>query len=169
MLKDVILGARESNTKRISSHSEMRSSEVYKRDEKQNSLEVWREKKVFFYSWVGQGSLWERSLEGWVEVFFLFDNIYLVNTYYVSGSLPEAGNMALINKVLALKEPSFWKGENRKLAYRSFFPFICITEKKKSRMTRLKIMDDAVLHKGINRDGFIKKMTFNWKCDERKM
>lgn len=126
-------------------------------------------RKFFFYSWVGQGSLWERSLEGWVEVFFLFDNIYLVNTYYVSGSPPEAGNMALINKVLALKEPSFWKGENRKLAYRSFFPFICITEKKKSRMTRLKIMDDAVLHKGINRDGFIKKMTFNWKCDERKM
>lgn len=147
MLKDVILGARESNTKRISSHSEMRSSEVYKRDEKQNSLEVWREKKVFFLFLSRSGKSLGKKSWRMGRSFFLFDNIYLVNTYNVSGSPPEAGNMALINKVLALKEPSFWKGENRKLAYRSFFPFICITEKKKSRMTRLKIMDDAVLHK----------------------
>lgn len=48
LLNDVTLGARELNTNQISSYSGKRS-QVYRRDIKQNSLGVWREKKVLFY------------------------------------------------------------------------------------------------------------------------
>ena len=74
LLNDVMLGARESNTNRISSNREKRS-QVYRRDAKQNSLGVWRDKKVLCYSCAGQGGLWKRDLEGWVEVFHSVANI----------------------------------------------------------------------------------------------